>query len=49
MIKKSGSFATPQATEAIVNSTIPITKSRLRPKRSASAPAVRTQVARVRA
>ena len=45
MIRKSGSFATPQAAEAIVNRTIPITKTRLRPKRSASAPAVRTQVA----
>jgi len=42
MIRKSGSFAMPQAAEAIVNSTMPITKTRLRPKRSASAPAVRT-------
>ena len=49
MIRKSGSFAMPQAADAIVNSTIPITKTRLRPKRSARAPAVRTQVARASA
>ena len=45
-IKKSESFERPQAAEAIVNSTTPITKRRLRPNRSASDPAVRTQVAR---
>ena len=46
MIRKSESFESPQAAEAIVNSTTPITKRRLRPNRSASEPAVRTQVAR---
>ncbi len=45
MIRKSGSLARPQAAEATVNRMIPITNSRFRPKRSASAPAVRTHVA----
>ncbi len=48
-IRKSESFARPQAAEAIVKRTIPITKSRLRPKRSASDPAVRTHAARASA
>ena len=43
------SFAAPQAAEAIVKRAMPSTKSRLRPKRSASAPAVRTHVARASA
>ena len=45
MIRKSESLASPQAAEATVKRTIPITKSRFRPNRSASEPAVRTQVA----
>ena len=48
-IRKSESFASPQAADAMVNSTIPITNSRLRPNRSARAPAVRTKVASARA
>ena len=45
MIRKSGSLASPQAAEATVNNVTPRRKTRLRPKRSASEPAVRTQVA----
>ena len=45
MIRNSGSFAAPQAAEASVKSATPIRKIRLRPKRSASDPAVRTKVA----
>src|SRR3954452_13025100 len=45
MMRNSASFASPHAADAIVNRTTPIRKSRLRPNRSASAPAVRTQVA----
>ena len=45
-IKKSASFEIPQAADAIVKRMTPITKRRLRPKRSASAPAVSTHVAR---
>ena len=39
MIRNRGSFEAPQAAEATVKSTTPIRKSRLRPYRSASAPA----------
>jgi hypothetical protein len=49
MIRKRESFAAPQRVEAIVNRITPITNSRLRPKMSASAPAVSTQVARASA
>ena len=45
MIRKSASLASPQAAEASVKSAIPSRNSRFRPKRSASAPAVRTHVA----
>ena len=45
MIRKSASLASPQASEAAVKRTMPSMKIRLRPKRSASEPAVRTQVA----
>src|SRR5207249_1239842 len=48
-IRKSGELAAPQRAEAAVNRTTPPTKTRLRPSRSASEPALRTQVASARA
>ena len=44
-IKKSGVVAAPHSAEAAVKSTTPATNTRLRPSRSASDPAFRTQVA----
>ncbi len=48
-MRNNGSLATPQSADASVNSTIPIVKTRLRPNRSATDPAVRTHVASVSA
>jgi len=44
-IRKSALGASPHASEAAENSTRPIMNERLRPKRSASEPAVSTTVA----
>ena len=44
-IRNSGSLAAPQRADAAVKITIPVTKTRLRPKRSATDPAVSVQVA----
>ena len=48
-MRNSGSLATPQSADASVNKTIPIVKTRLRPNRSETDPAVRTNVASVSA
>ena len=49
MVRKRMSCADPQAIEPSVNSTVPITKTRRRPNRSASEPAVSSRAARLSA